>query len=157
MMTLKSIFSATCLTTALALPAAAENITAANPQSLMDFFASENATAKLTEDNVGDPKIDMKYYSTDFAVYFYGCDDGKSCDAIQFFSGYATKGDVAIAKINAWNTDQRFGRAYLTDEGAARVEYDVYTGADGITKEDFSEIFEIWVKMLGKFENHIDW
>ncbi|WP_424944513.1 YbjN domain-containing protein [Aliiroseovarius crassostreae] len=156
-MTFKSIFSAICLTTALALPAAAENITAANPQSLMDFFASENATAKMTEDNVGDPKIDMKYYSTEFSVYFYGCDDGKSCDAIQFFSGYATKGEVAIAKINKWNTEQRFGRAYLTDEGAARVEYDIYTGADGITAEDFSEMFEIWTNLLGKFEKHIDW
>ncbi len=139
-----------------AAPAMAENITAANPQSLMDFFATEGAPAKLTTDNVGDPRIDMNYYGTDFSVYFYGCSDGKHCDAIQFFVGYAAK-DLPLAKVNDWNTDQRFGRAYLADEGAVRMEYDVYTGADGITPEDFSEIFELWTRLLGKFEEHIGW
>ena len=156
-MSFKTVLCALATMAALASTATAGNITAANPQSLVDFFTSEGAPAKLVEDNVGDPKIELKHYDTNFAVYFYGCDDGKSCDAIQFFSGYGTEGKVAIAKINSWNTDRRFGRAYLTDEGNARVEYDIYTGADGVSSEDFSEMFEIWVDLMGKFEDHIEW
>lgn len=156
-MTLTKTLAALAITFGTASAAVADNVTAANPQSLMSFFESEGAPAKLVEDNVGDPKIELKHYSTDFSVYFYGCDSGKSCDAIQFFSGYATEGKVAIATINEWNTDRRFARAYLTDDGAARIEYDIYTGADGITTEDFAEIFEIWVDLLGNFEKHIDW
>ncbi len=73
------------------------------------------------------------------------------------FSGYASEGKVAIATINDWNRDNRYGRAYLTEEGNARVEYDIYTGADGLSAEDFSEVFENWIDVMGKFEKHIDW
>ncbi|WP_259776396.1 YbjN domain-containing protein [Aliiroseovarius crassostreae] len=156
-MTMSKLICATALAAFTAGGALAQNITAADPQSLMNFFADEGAPAKLDVDNVGDPLIEMKHYGTEFAVYFYGCDDGKSCDAIQFFSGYSTDGKTPIATINVWNRENRYGRAYLTDEGNARVEYDIYTGADGITREDFAEVFEMWLSVMGQFEKHIDW
>lgn len=156
-MSLKILTTTIALSISLASGAFAQNVTASDPQSLMGFFEAEGAPAKLDKDNTGDPLIEMKHYGTDFAIYFYGCDNGKSCDAVQFFSGYATEGRVAIASINEWNAERRFGRAYLTDEGNARVEFDIYTGADGVSSEDFSEIFEVWLDVMGRFEKHIDW
>ncbi len=57
--------------------------------------------------------------------------------------------------MNTWNTENRFGRAYVTDEGGARVEMDVDLDDGGISALLFQDNLEFWVLTMSKFEEYI--
>lgn len=137
--------------------AAAENVVAKTGDSVAKFFKDEGASVEVTTDSVGDPNLKVEYYGSDFSVYYYGCSDNTNCDAIQFFSGYQTDGSVRLVKANEWNTENRFTRAYISDEGAARIEMDVFLGEDGMTPDDFAKTVSIWTRAMQDFEEFIDW
>ncbi|WP_293576878.1 YbjN domain-containing protein [Phaeobacter sp.] len=152
-------FSIVVAVLALALPtfAEAKDIVAKDPQTIAQFFDEEGVAYDVTTDDVGDPNISVNYYGNEFSIYFYGCTDNTRCDAIQFFSGYQTDGSVRLSKINDWNTENRFGRAYVSDEGSARIELDVFLGNDGMSADDFAELLGIWSRLVQDFETLIDW
>ena len=141
----------------VAAPALAGNLVASDPDGIRNYLMEEGIPAKLTEDNVGDPLIEVRYFGTEFSIYFYGCTANQDCTSIQYFSGYATDWAIPLEAINSWNTNQRFARAYLSEEGAARIEYDVFLGEDGMTTQDFDTALSIWTRNLSEFEDFIDW
>ena len=135
----------------------AENIVASDPGVLLSFFLGQGIPAELTIDDYGDPKINLRYFGTNFEIYYYGCNNGENCRSIQFFSGYQTNGRISLEQINSWNTDQRYARAYLSKELSARIEHDVHLGNVGMSKEDFDSVFSLWTQSMTKFEKFIDW
>ncbi|WP_424977794.1 YbjN domain-containing protein [Leisingera sp. S232] len=143
----------------LTLPTAAmaQNVVAKTGESVANFFKDEGANVEVTTDSVGDPNLKVEYYGNDFSVYYYGCEDNTNCDAIQFFSGYQTDGSVRLSKINEWNTNNRFARAYVSEEGSARIEMDVLLGNSGITSDDFALAVGKWNRAMQDFEEFIDW
>ncbi|UWQ58698.1 YbjN domain-containing protein [Leisingera caerulea] len=154
-----NIIKAIAACAALMLPgaAAAQNVVATTGDSVADFFKDEGATVELTTDSVGDPNVKVEYYGNDFSVYYYGCDNNTSCNAIQFFSGYQTDGSVRLAKINEWNNENRFARGYISEEGSARIEMDVFLGDDGMSPDDFAQAVSLWTRAMQDFETFIDW
>ncbi len=58
--------------------ASADPIKASDPQSVLAYFQDIGAPATLTEDSVGDPLIELQYYGTTFAIFFYGCTDNQN-------------------------------------------------------------------------------
>ena len=145
---------------ALLLPTAAaadHTQVASDPQGMKSFFADQGIVTQLETDDYGDPLLSIRYYDTSFSIYFYGCNDGTGCTSIQYFSGYRTEGSVSVSRLNEWNRDKRYARAYLSDSGAARIEYDVYLGADGMSQTDFDQAFSLWTRSMGEFEEFIDW
>ncbi|MBY6057671.1 YbjN domain-containing protein [Leisingera daeponensis] len=155
MYTLKAIAAAAVLV----MPAAAmaENVVAKTGDSVANFFKDEGAEVEMTTDSVGDPNLKVEYYGNDFSVYYYGCDNNTDCEAIQFFSGYQTDGSVRLSKINEWNTNNRFARAYVSEEGSARIEMDLLLGDDGMTPDDFADAVGIWNRAVQDFEEFIGW
>ncbi|APG45757.1 YbjN domain-containing protein [Phaeobacter porticola] len=153
------LFSLLTAAALIALPdlGQADNILAKDATTLSKFFEAEGVDFEVTTDDVGDPKLKVDYYGNDFSIYFYGCENNKNCDAIQFFSGYQTEGSVRLVKINEWNTENRFGRAYVSEEGSARVEQDVYLGNTGMNPDDFAELLGTWSRVVSEFEAFIDW
>ncbi len=154
-----SIVKAIAASVALVLPvaAAAQNVVATTGDSVADFFKDEGAQVELTTDSVGDPNVKVEYYGNDFSVYYYGCGNNTDCSAIQFFSGYQTDGSVRLAKINEWNTENRFARGYISEEGAARIEMDVFLGTDGMSPDDFAQAVSLWTRAMQDFEEFIGW
>ncbi|WP_259971523.1 YbjN domain-containing protein [Leisingera caerulea] len=154
-----NIIKAIAACAALMLPgaAAAQNVVATTGDSVADFFKDEGATVELTTDSVGDPNVKVEYYGNDFSVYYYGCDNNTNCNAIQFFSGYQTDGSVRLAKINEWNNENRFARGYISEEGSARIEIDVFLGDDGMSPDDFAQAVSLWTRAMQDFETFIDW
>ena len=150
------VIAAAALAAAPASAFAAE-IVASGPDSVAGFFREEGASVEVTEDNVGDPKLRVEYYGTEFVIYYYGCSDNRDCDSIQFFSGYKTEGAVRVAKINDWNADNRFARAYISESGSARIEHDVYLGQRGMDPDDFASLVSTWPGQVRDFEEYIDW
>ncbi|KIC35038.1 YbjN domain-containing protein [Leisingera sp. ANG-M7] len=152
---LKAIAAAAVLMTPAA--AMASNVVAKTGESVANFFKDEGAKVEVTTDSVGDPNLKVEYYGNDFSVYYYGCSDNTNCEAIQFFSGYQTDGSVRLSKINEWNTNNRFARAYVSEEGSARIEMDVLLGDDGMTPDDFADAVGLWNRAMQDFEEFIDW
>lgn len=150
----------TMLAAAIALsPVAvqAQNIVATTAYSAKSFFENEGAEVEATTDNVGDPKLKVNYYGNEFSVYYYGCDNNSDCNAVQFFSGYKTDGSVRLSKINTWNAENRYARAYISDSGAARIEMDIFLGGDGVSADDFASMVSLWARSMSEFEDMIDW
>lgn len=148
----KHLVTAALITAGTAAFASADPVRASDPQSIMAYFKDLGAPATLTKDRSGDPLIELQYYGTRFAVFFYGCRDGKNCSSIQFYSGYSADYEISPDALNNWNAQQRYGRVYQTDEGRKRLEFDIYTGYDGISAADFDEIFDIWTQLVKEFE-----
>lgn len=154
------MYAAKTLAIALAfspIAAQAENVFATEPASLVRFFENEGAEVEATADNVGDPKLRVDYYGSEFSIYYYGCENNADCDSVQFFSGYQTDGAVRLSTINEWNMQNRFARSYISEEGSARIEMDIFLGQDGISADDFARQVSIWTRAMKEFEAVIGW
>ncbi len=152
-----SVITGLALALGLAAPAAAQQVLASNPQSLIDYFFNNGIPAQLTTDSVGDPLVEFRVDSDTMQVFFYDCTDNSGCLALQFYAGYRLDAGVDLATINGWNADRRFVRAYGTDTGAARIEMDIATGHDGVSHADFGELYTLWLESTSLFEERIGW
>lgn len=150
---MKFVLSAVLLSTATG--AFADPIKASDPQSVLAYFTDIGAPATLTEDSYGDPLIELQYYGTHFAVFFYGCQDGENCNSLQFYSGYTPENEISLEAMNLWNAEQRYGRVYQGENGGKRLEYDIYTGQAGVSADDFDEMFDIWTELVEDFEDKL--
>lgn len=142
-----------------AAPIAAQTVTAKDPQSVAAALQAEGYAAKMDKTTDGDPAIRSQSSGSNFSVFFYNCEKGEKCATIQFHAGYNTddgKGP-SLQKINAWNQSNRFGRAYLDDEGDPIIEMDVDLDDGGMSRELFVDNFEFWTAIMSKFEQHIGW
>ncbi len=158
MIGLRNTLLATAAVVALAGTAQAQsNIVASDPGTVMAYFEAQGFPITLDADNQGDPLLEVKYFGTSFSIYFYGCEENADCLSIQFFSGYRTEGAVTLEKLNDWNTEFRYLRSYLTEEGSSRIEYDVYFGDGGMANDDFDGVVDNWTRGLQRFEEFIDW
>jgi hypothetical protein len=133
--------------------ATAQQVKASEPESVLAYFEDLGAPAKLVEDNVGDPSVEVRYYGTSMVVFFYGCRNNKNCNSLQFFAAYTEDSEISLSGLNDWNAEQRYGRAYRADDGRKMLEFDVYTGQDGVSMTDFDEIFDIWTEVVESFED----
>lgn len=134
--------------------AQAQMVTAQNPQSIVAALQGAGYKAELTKDKTGDPLIHSSSGGSNFAIFFYGCTRNTQCATIQFFAGYA-EAKATLSQMNDWNAKKRFGRAYVADTGAARVEMDVDLDDGGMSTKLFEDNLEFWVATMGAFEKHI--
>ncbi|WP_376873786.1 YbjN domain-containing protein [Albirhodobacter sp. R86504] len=139
-----------------AIPDTEGLIGADNPDRLVDEMQRLGYRAQLTTDEYGDPKILSAAAGSNFAVYFYGCEDGQSCTSIQFSSGFDTDDGRDLSVANEWNENNRYGKAYLDSERDPFLEMDMsMTG--GISADLFAENLRIWDIVLAEYKEHIGW
>lgn len=98
-------------------------------------------SAKIDQDESGDPRVNTKVDGHDWSVYFYDCGKGdieeRNCVSFQFYSGYTVSKGFPLETINKWNIEKRYAKAYVYLQRDktynARIEIDVLvsgTGAD---------------------------
>ena len=138
-----------------ALPAQAQMVRAQDPDSLVEALQDGGYAARLGTDKVGDPMITSGVGGTSFQIFFYNCTDNTECATVQFHSGYDMRDPVSLERINEWNSKERFGRAYLDDEGDPILEMDVDLDDGGVSELLFIDNVEFWASVLGNFERHI--
>jgi Putative bacterial sensory transduction regulator len=132
----------------------AQTVSAQNPQTVVSVMQSAGYRAELTKDGTGDPLIRSSSGGSSFAIFFFGCTKNVNCRTVQFFAGYTDK-KPTLAQMNDWNSKKRFGRAYLSDTGSARVEMDVDLDDGGMSAKLFEDNLEFWVVIMSDFEKHI--
>jgi hypothetical protein len=140
---------------AWALPAEAQMVRGQDPSTLVRALQKEGMAAKLGVDKVGDPMITSGVGGTTFQIFFYNCTKNKDCATVQFHSGYDLKTPVSLDKLNEWNRNKRFGRAFLDAENDPILEMDVDLDDGGLSQALFIDNVQFWSSILGEFEKHI--
>lgn len=135
--------------------AMAQMVQAADPASLVRELQGMGYRAELTRDDSGDPLIRSASSGTDFLILFYGCEDGKSCDTVQFFAGFSDPENGSVAAMNIWNSKNRFSRAYIAESGAARIELDLDLDDGGMSSALFRDNIEFWTIVMARFESYV--
>jgi hypothetical protein len=149
--------SAALVALLLAAPAAAQQVTAANPQTIVDAMQTEGYQAKLGKDKEGDPMVSSKSSGSSFDIYFYGCEKNSDCTSIQFVSYYEMGANdrPSLDKLNDWNAKKRFASASLDSDKDPWLRMDVYTGPGGISMAAFRGNLDLWTSQMADFEKLI--
>lgn len=86
---------------------------------------------------------------SDFRIYPEDC-KGERCSSLQFAVGFDTKGALTAGKINEWNQQNRWVRAYVDKTNDPWLEYDVDL-APGGSYENLNDEFALWRSQLTNF------
>jgi hypothetical protein len=108
-------------------------------------------------DGQGDPKVSSRVSDTKFSVYFYGCQDNDNCSSILIKAGYDLNNGISALKINEWNREKRFAKAYIDDEGDPFLEMDINLDFDGVGNKNFEDTLDWWRLLVEDFEEFIVW
>ncbi len=140
--------------TALAAPASAQMVSAKRPETVVAFLQEKGFRAELSEGEDG-PQIKSGAGGTPFTIFFRNCEKKLNCTTVSFFSGYTDLDNVPLAKINGWNQNNRFARAYIDSENDPVLIMDVDLDHDGIPKANFGEYLDIFSGLAPKYLNYL--
>lgn len=130
-------------------------VDATTPEAIVDAIENQGYIAKLTKDSGGDPLIRASGDGTNWAVYFYGCqDDNTGCTAIQFHVSYGLDKGLSLKAMNEWNRDHRFGRMYLDDENDPHIEMDVNMDF-GVSRDNLEDTVDYWRLVVSTVETFL--
>ncbi len=150
-------FSAGTLAVGLlaATPAQAELVNAANPDAIKLVVESRGWPAKLIRKGQDDPYIESRREGMKFMILFMNCSDGKDCKTLQYYMGFSDAKGVSLDRLNEWNKEKRFARAYRDNDGDPVLEMDVDLDFDGIPRENLGETFNTWASLMDRFRTFI--
>jgi hypothetical protein len=80
-------------------------------------------------------------------LYLADCQEGR-CYSLSLKVGAATR--TTLERINAWNRDHRFSRAYLDKDGQPVLVSDLIL-QDGVTRENIVTFLKAFQVILSKF------
>jgi len=112
-------------------------------------------SATLGTQNDGTPKILGKIDGQPYTIYFSSCDakTHADCQDLDFYAGYLGV-KPSLERINAWNRDTRFGRAYLDNDGDAGMDMDVNTDK-GVSADNMDSTLALWAQLVKKFTAYV--
>jgi len=132
-------------------------VTAHNANDLLQAVQDAGFVATMGTDSDGDPRISSRVSDTKFLIYFYGCENNKDCKSILIKAGYDLDTGITASKVNEWNRNKRFGKAYIDDDGDPYLEMDVNMDFDGLGDKNFADTLDWWRVTVEKFEEFIGW
>jgi hypothetical protein len=143
------------LTAALAAPTAlaAELIDATEPPRVL-AIAQTYGDAALTTDGMGDPLIKGTLDGQGYVIDFYDCTKRRDCTTVTFQAVWETD-KVSKAKMAKWNRTERFGKAYLDEDGYPTVEMNVNLRG-GVSAANLNDTFDWWRLVLERFVDRYD-
>ncbi|WP_432770649.1 MAG: YbjN domain-containing protein [Sphingopyxis sp.] len=146
---------AALLCAAAATPARAELVNASNPATIRAIVESQGWPATLIAKDGEDPYIESSRNDLKFLVLFMNCTDNRNCKTLQYYMGFSDAKAVSLERLNQWNRDKRFARAYRDDAGDPVLEMDVDLDFAGIPRENVGETFNTWAALMDSFREYI--
>ena len=153
-MTLKSMILAGFLVScaAPAAVAASGQIDGSGVNDILNLMRGYGSATLGTQDN-GDPKIAGKIEGQPYSMYFSNCTNNKDCEDIDLYAGYLGI-KPSLDKLNAWNRDTRFGRAYLDNDGDAGIDMDINL-VHGVSADNLDSTLSIWAQLVKKYTAYV--
>jgi hypothetical protein len=133
--------------------ASAQNVDATKPDEILNV-AKGFGSAELDKDNTGDPKITGMISGVRYGIFFYGCSDGSRCKSLQFVSGWKTGKKIPLERINQWNKEKRYGKAYLDGDDDPGIDFAVEIEY-GMSRRNLEECFRDWEMVLNEFKKDV--
>ncbi|MBY8822939.1 YbjN domain-containing protein [Sphingomonas colocasiae] len=136
-----------------AAPAAAEQVTA-DHQKLVSLLQAKGYKAELIKGSDAD-YVRTADSGVPVTIFFLNCAKGKTgCTTIQFYTGF---NDVktTLERINDWNRNQRWGRAYVDKDGDPVMEMDVDMDFGGLSRELFYDNLGTFIALIPLFRDHL--
>lgn len=122
---------------------------------IASWLQSEGYKAQIQTAQDGTKNVYSSSDGQNFHIYQYDCKNGR-CGSLQFSVGFNTKGAFTGDKMNDWNRDNRWARAYVDKVNDPWLEYDVDLEPGG-TYELLNDEFGIWRDSLNHFRKFINW
>ena len=134
----------------LAAGAAQAQIT---PRATTDWLSGQNLSAELVTEGE-EAFIRVRDGQLTWLLFFYGCAP-TGCDSLQFGAGFTNEA-VTLDRVNAWNRERRFLKAYFEpgEEGSAIVQYDVIP-TEGAPIGHLGDHVDLWRSTLNEFGVHV--
>ena len=130
---------------AVSTPAQAELVSSRSPEAIAGIIRGMGMPAKVVKKPGENPYIESKYSGLVYLVFFMTCEDGgTNCKTIQYYMGYSDAKETSLEKLNAWNRDHRFARAYRDNEGDPVLEMDLDLDFNGLPRENVVESLRTW-------------
>jgi hypothetical protein len=137
-------------------PAAAQTVDAARPQSVVAAMQSAGYRATLETTKSGKPVIRSAANGSDFSVMFDDCNEQNSaCKSLAFVAWYKAKPGWTIQRLNQWNDEKKFLRAYIDKDGDLATDYWVTT-VGGLPDANFKDALDWFVVMSGQLFRFLD-
>src|SRR5262249_38743990 len=168
-LTMKQIFLTAILAAALVAPTSQAKIfpsaharrppatapAGVTPEWVAGVLRADGFRADIGVDNDGDPKVTSTTDGTTFTIFFYGCHGTRRCESLTFQAGFDLDHGMEVAKVNSWNKDKRFLKAWLDDENDPYVEMDLSVGP-GSSDATLTGYVSTGADILPKFKRYID-
>ncbi len=156
---MKRALAIASLSLILAAPVAMaqEMISPKNVLDVAEVVRDLGYKAKVEKDSVGDPMISSKAAGLNYAIFFYSCEDGASCQSIQLSASFTLNESSARPDLNEWNKINRYAKAHEAEDGDILLKYDINMWGAGISRDAFVESLNVWERQLNDFKIHIDW
>jgi hypothetical protein len=125
-------------------------------EEIQSWLQSAGYKAEIQTSKDGTKNVYSAADGTGFHIYPYDCKKGPRCASFQFSVGLDTKGALNATKINDWNSNNRWVRAYIDKVNDPWVEMDVDLSPGG-TYENLNDEFAVWRDSLASFKKFIGW
>jgi len=88
------------------------------------------------------------------SLYFYDCTENRDCSTVMFQAAWETD-EVTVAKMAEWNRKERFGKAFLDEDGHPTVEMNVNLHG-GVSLTNLDDTFDWWRVVVETFAERQD-
>lgn len=142
----------------LAAPAFAQDKVLKNisPAELATLLQGANLTTRIVNGPSGEPLVMANQGNLKFIVRGVECTRGSAprCTKLQFRASFGLDEHPSPTWMNEFNKTWVFGKAYVTPDGVARVEYPVNL-TNGVTENNLAHNLVVWVSVLEAFVEHL--
>ena len=90
---------------------------------------------------------------TPFAIYLYDCRKDR-CASLQYEASFSNTENISLARLNNWNRQSRYIRAYLDRSGRVIGEYDLDI-APGMGGKGLDHSLRRWRSALARFKQFV--
>ncbi|WP_226638045.1 YbjN domain-containing protein [Brevundimonas poindexterae] len=136
-----------------ARPAAQDPVLGLTPSEVRTWLVAKGATVEEPRTVEGQTLLQVNDGTTNWLIFFYGCDATGRCQDIQFAANVVA-GGLSLERINAWNREQRFVKAYLQSNldgsPSAVLQFDVLL-QPGLDAEQLNDPTVVWLELLARF------
>jgi hypothetical protein len=111
----------------------------------------------ISQDQAGNPLVFAQSGETKFVVRTFDCQAAgadTNCRRLQYRAGFELPTPPSRDSMNDFNRTWVFGKAYVTENGLAAIEYPVNLTL-GVTEANLVHNFVLWVAILEEFITHI--
>jgi hypothetical protein len=133
--------------------AAAGNVTARDPQTVLDELKTLGYPGKLENLDSGRTRIAVQISGLKTFIEFYDCaDDLTDCYTLLFNVAIDLPKGTTLEKANEWNSKKITGRVWLDDDKDPTVDFALSTFT-GVSADTFDQNIKFWDQVIGNFKD----